>query len=232
MQLSIGQTRPVGTWDQGPITRALHLCETPAWASTGGGYLEHPSPACPCPCLGRCQLREQSRDRLGRMRSMGTDGGSRVGQDDCGGLRNWGPGGASCPPGKVGSLVWPAPTPGPSSPYPTGWLWLQEHPPTSVAPLLQCPFPVTSLQSSLWPVQFPLIPAAGGTPGIQLKEPVGIVRAGVPWPTPALRRTARTSGIDGWRRMSQTGLFRGQGEAWTRSSTLLERRVQDQREEM
>ena len=56
---------------------------------------------------------------------------------------------------------------------------------------------------------------------------------GLPFcPTPALRRTARTSGIDGWRRMSQTGLFRGQGEAWTRSSTLLERRVQDQREEM
>lgn len=115
MQLSFGQTRQVGTWDQGPITGALPLCETPAWASTGSGYLEHPSPACPCLRLGRCQLREQSRDGLGRMRSMGTDGGSRVGQDDCGGLRNWGPGCASCPPGKVGSLVWPAPTPGPSS---------------------------------------------------------------------------------------------------------------------
>ena len=89
----------------------------------------------------------------------------------------------------------------------------------------QCPFPVTSLQSSLWLVQFPLNPAAGGTPSIQLKEPVGRFRAGAPWPTPALRRTARTSGIDGWRRMSQSGLFRGQGEAWTRSSTLLERRV-------
>ena len=96
----------------------------------------------------------------------------------------------------------------------------------------QCPFPVTSLQSSLWLVQFPLNPAAGVTPSIQLKEPVGRFRAGAPWPTPALRRTARTSGIDGWRRMSQSGLFRGQGEAWTRSSTLLERRVQDQREEM
>lgn len=48
--LSIGQTWPVGTWDQGPVSGALPLCETVAWAQhwvvvVGRWYLEHSSPA-------------------------------------------------------------------------------------------------------------------------------------------------------------------------------------------